>query len=44
MQKNLNLKASIKFLPMQPGDVKQTYANIDKPYEMLKYKPKVDVR
>ena len=43
IERNLNLKASIEFLPMQPGDVKQTYADIDKPYKLLKYKPKVDV-
>lgn len=33
------LKMQIEELPMQAGDVKQTYANIDKANELLNYKP-----
>ena len=29
---------------MQLGDVKQTYANIDKSQEMLDYKPKISLK
>ena len=29
IEKALDKKAEIEFLPMQPGDVKETYANID---------------
>ena len=34
-------KASVEFLPMQPGDVNKTAANISKAKKFLKYKPKV---
>lgn len=39
IEKHLNKKAIINRLPMQPGDVKRTYANIDKAKEILGYKP-----
>lgn len=29
IEQNLGMKADIEFLPMQPGDVKETYADID---------------
>ncbi|MPQ32162.1 NAD-dependent epimerase/dehydratase family protein [Clostridium estertheticum] len=35
----LGTKAIIKYLPMQPGDVNITYANISKSKEILGYKP-----
>ena len=40
---NLELKAKIKLSPMQPGDVEQTYADIDKSIEMLGYNPDTNV-
>ena len=43
IEENLNLKAKVEFLPMQPGDVKQTSADIDKSSKMLGYKPKTRI-
>ena len=40
---NLKKKAKIKFLPMQPGDVVQTYADIEKSKKMLNYQPSINV-
>ncbi|MEG2764085.1 GDP-mannose 4,6-dehydratase, partial [Chryseobacterium sp.] len=39
IEKCLGKEAIIERLPMQPGDVKRTYANIDKAKELLGYKP-----
>lgn len=39
IERYLNKKAIVDRLPMQPGDVKRTYANIDKAKELLGYKP-----
>jgi len=44
IEKELNKKAIINYLPMQPGDVKETYANIDKSFKMLNYKPKTNIK
>lgn len=38
--KTLNVKPKIKQLPMQPGDVDRTYADISKAKELLGYEPK----
>ena len=35
----LNKKADISFEPMQPGDVKKTYANIRKAKQLLGFNP-----
>ena len=43
IEKNLNKKAEIKYLPMQPGDVLESFADIDKSIEMLNYKPSTNV-
>lgn len=43
IEKNLNKKAKIKFLGMQAGDVKKTYADISKAKKEINYKPKVKV-
>ena len=40
IEENLGKKAEIEFLPMQPGDVKESLAEISKSIEMLKYSPK----
>ncbi len=39
IEKALGKKADIEFLPMQDGDVKETYANITKTTELTGYKP-----
>jgi len=41
IEKELDLKAKINFLPMQKGDVEKTFANIDKSIQKLNYSPKV---
>lgn len=43
IEKYLNKKAKIKFFPMQLGDVKATYANIDKAKKIIGYNPKIDI-
>ena len=40
IEKVLNKKAKIKYLPMQPGDVDKTYADISKAKELISYQPK----
>jgi UDP-glucuronate 4-epimerase len=42
LEKQLNLLADIRQLPMQPGDVSITYANIDKARSLLGYNPTWD--
>ncbi len=42
IERQLGKKAQIKHLPLQPGDVSQTYANIDKSRQMLGYEPQFD--
>jgi len=37
----LNKKANLKKLPMQPGDVNRTYADIKKAKKILNYNPKI---
>lgn len=39
--KILNIKPKIKKLPMQPGDVDRTYADINKANKLIGYKPQV---
>jgi len=43
LEKNLGKKAKKKMLPMQPGDVPATWADISKARELLDYKPKVQI-
>ena len=43
IEEKLGKKAEIKFLPMQPGDVPESFADIDKSLEMLGYKPTTNV-
>jgi len=43
IEKELNLKAKKKLLPLQPGDVKVTYADLRKSRKMLNYKPKITI-
>ena len=43
IEKNLGKKAKINFLPMQPGDVKITFADISHSKDRLGYSPKVKI-
>jgi UDP-glucuronate 4-epimerase len=43
IEKNMNKKAKINYLPMQPGDVKVTMADVTKAREDLGYSPKTDI-
>ena len=42
IEKKINKKAITEFLPMQPGDVEQTSADISKSTKMLGYNPRTD--
>jgi len=43
IEKEIGKKANIEKLPLQPGDVEQTYADISKAKEMLGYNPQYDI-
>ena len=43
LEKALDKKAKIKFLSLQPGDVPDTYANVDNLKEKFNYKPSTPV-
>ena len=43
VEKNLKKKAKIKRLPIPPGDVNLTYADISKAKRLLNYNPKVSI-
>ena len=43
IEKCLNKKASVNFLPMQPGDVEKTNADIKKSHKMLGFKPTTNI-
>ncbi|MDE3185553.1 MAG: SDR family NAD(P)-dependent oxidoreductase [Bacteroidota bacterium] len=43
IEKLLGKKAVLKFLPLQPGDVKTTYADISKAKKEIGYAPKFDI-
>ena len=43
LEKNLNKKAKINFLPLQQGDVKDTYANVNNLKNKFNYKPSTSV-
>ncbi len=43
IEKNLKIKAKKNFLPMQPGDVKKTYADISESKKDLSFKPKIKI-
>lgn len=44
IEKHLSKKAKIKKLPMQPGDVKRTFADIEYTTKMLNFFPKTSVK
>ena len=43
LEKTLGKKAKINFLPLQPGDVPDTYANVDNLNKKFNYKPSTSV-
>lgn len=43
IENKLGKKASLRFLPDQPGDVPATFADISKAEKLLGYKPKVSL-
>jgi UDP-glucuronate 4-epimerase len=43
IENELGKKAIKNFLPMQPGDVPETFANIEKARKLLNYEPKTNV-
>lgn len=43
IEKSLNKKAKINFLPMQNGDVQQTYADLSKISKYVNFQPKTDI-
>lgn len=43
IEENLHKKAILTYLPLQPGDVVQTYADITKARQLLHYQPQVDL-
>ena len=44
IESSLNKKFEINFLPLQPGDVPKTYANVDLLVKELKYKPNTPIQ
>ena len=44
IEKILNKKAKRKYLPMQLGDVKKTFADIEKTKRELNYNPSIDLK
>ena len=43
LEEKLNKKAKIDYQPMQPGDVKESFADIDHSYKKLGYTPKTNI-
>ena len=43
IEKTLGIVAKKKFLPIQPGDVKETFADISESTKDLKFKPKINI-
>jgi len=43
IEKNIGKKAEIDFLPMQPGDIPESFADIEKSIKMLNYQPTTNV-
>jgi UDP-glucuronate 4-epimerase len=43
LEKALGKKAKLNFLPLQPGDVPDTFANVDNLKDKFNYKPSTSV-
>ena len=44
IENSLNKKFEINFMPLQPGDVPKTYANVDSLVKELNYKPNTPIQ
>ena len=44
IENTIGIKAKKKFLPIQPGDVKETFAEISESTKDLKFIPKVNIK
>jgi|SRR3989344_4912817 len=44
IESNLGIKAKKAYLPLQPGDVKETFGDITKAMKMLNYNPKTTIK
>ena len=44
LEKIVNLKFDKEYLPMQPGDVHTTYADIDLTKSELDWEPKIEIK
>ncbi|MAJ22862.1 MAG: capsular biosynthesis protein CpsI [Candidatus Pelagibacter sp. TMED64] len=44
IEKNLNIKAKKKFLPLQAGDVPDTYADVTSLIKIIKYSPNTNIK
>jgi UDP-glucuronate 4-epimerase len=44
IEKSLGINANKDFLPMQPGDVLETYADVDSLYKEFGYKPSIPIK
>tara|TARA_B100000795_G_scaffold264675_2_gene245452 strand:- start:15783 stop:16790 length:1008 start_codon:yes stop_codon:yes gene_type:complete len=44
IEKNVNKKASINYLPLQPGDVVATYADVEDLFQTFNFKPKHNIK
>jgi UDP-glucuronate 4-epimerase len=44
IEEELGIEANKNFLPIQPGDVPETYADIEKTKKMLGFNPKISIR
>jgi len=44
IEEALGIKAEIELLPLQPGDVPNTYANVDDLVQDFNYKPSMDIK
>jgi len=43
LEKELGKKAKVRLLPLQPGDLKETYANINKAKKYLDFNPQTSI-
>ena len=43
IESSLGIKANKEYLPIQPGDVESTFADIDELYEAIRFKPKTSI-
>ncbi|MDZ4758376.1 MAG: NAD-dependent epimerase [Bacteroidota bacterium] len=44
IEEELDIKAQINYMPLQPGDVKQTYARVDRLESLTNFKPQTSVQ